>query len=121
MQTWASIFVFAGSVSLFGLVSVMLKRRRGGERVELQRGIRRSLLELDEEIGRLELGTLDAGKRDSAKIRKSLGRLNEKKSVLREAETKIRQSTREEWDELRDEVLGMIDRTNKGLIDVLRG
>jgi hypothetical protein len=118
VAAWTALFIFASSVSLFGLVTSFAVYRRSralGERETVKRGIERSLSDLDDKIWKLEIDTIDAEEARSTEIWEVIGRLNAMKSDLIGAKQKLIDATQEEWGRTRDEILGSLDQTRRYL------
>lgn len=110
MDTWSGMFVLAGSISVAGIIAFFFARPEGsakGERETIKKGIQRSLSDLDAEVWRLEVASLDAVGAQKKKIRDTIVRLDGMKADLARAEREIPEIPAEEWGGVRD---GLLDR-----------
>jgi len=118
MDAWSALFIFASSVSLAGFVSSCTGEPTGRvirERETIRKGIQKSLSDLNDEIGRLEESAADADGEQSNQQWEEIGRLEDFKAGLIEAEKSIRDTPQSEWNRIRDEALRTLDAARRYL------
>ena len=118
MDAWSALIIFASSVSIAGFITSCAGEPSGRvirERETLRKGIQRSLADLENEIKRLEESAAGADEEESDAIWEEIGRVDELKADLIDAERKLKDPRQEEWNSVRDETLGTLDAARRYL------
>ncbi len=98
-----------------GLIGSFIGRPGGAnarERQIIQKGIQRSLSDLDDEIWRLTMSAMDTKGQDE-NFRREIGRLEEMRENLTRAEKDLKDDHQEEWIRVRDTALGTLEEARK--------
>jgi len=118
MDAWSALFIVASSVSLAGLLTSCAGHPSGRvirEREIVQKGVEKTLSELNDEIVRLEEAAAHAGADGRQEIWEEIGRLDDMKADLLMKGEQLRDIPQEEWNHIRDETLESLSEARRFL------
>jgi hypothetical protein len=113
MDAWSTLLILASSVSPAGLLASFRSQPVGRlirEREILEKGIQRSLSDLNYELVRRKAATAQTAAAERAALHEEIKRLTGMKADLLERVTQIRNIPQEEWNRVRDETLERLHR-----------